>query len=105
MSKFVYNKIPFGHEEYFEHNGLKEGIYKKYHSNGLLYLECNYINGLREGVFKRYHDNGQLYIECNYINGLREGIFKTYNFNGQIIEECMYVNGKKMKQKLHKIFI
>ena len=53
MSKFVRKQLRFGqYEEYFEHNGVKEGIYKEYHSIGQLAEICTYVNGQREGNFK-----------------------------------------------------
>ena len=41
-------------------NGLKEGLWKSYYSNGKLQSECNFINGLKEGLWKSYHSNGKL---------------------------------------------
>ena len=55
-------------EEYFQNAGKIEGVYKKYHHNGQLYSEVNYINGLKNGIYKEYYANGQIKEECNYID-------------------------------------
>jgi len=41
-------------EEYFQNNGIKEGIYKSYYYNKKTCVECNYINGSINGVYKSY---------------------------------------------------
>ena len=56
-------------EEYFIHNGKKEGVYKSYHYNGQLYKEVNYIDGIENGIEKSYWINGKLKEEVNYIDG------------------------------------
>jgi antitoxin component YwqK of YwqJK toxin-antitoxin module len=50
----------------------------------------------KNGIYKRYHPNGQLCNEVNYIDGLRQGIFKSYNGNEQLEEEINYIDGKKV---------
>ena len=47
-------------KEYFQNNGIIEGIYKSYYVNGQLYEEVNYINGERNGIYKSYRENRQL---------------------------------------------
>jgi antitoxin component YwqK of YwqJK toxin-antitoxin module len=80
------------HEEYFEVNGKKEGIYKQYWKNGNLKEICNYINGEMNGIYKLYYETGPLFRICNYINYKKNGIYKTYCYNGQLISEVNYVD-------------
>jgi uncharacterized protein len=107
------------HEEYYEVDGKKEGVYKRYYDNGQLWEECNYVNGKLNGEYKQYHDNGQLEAKCNYVNGetygesveyFSEGTlfykfikypnyreYEEYNgLNGKIKRKFKYENGEKI---------
>jgi antitoxin component YwqK of YwqJK toxin-antitoxin module len=91
-------------EEYFQNNGIKEGIYKKYYDMGNLQLECNYINDKLNGNCKKYNYYGILLIECNYIDDKLHGIYRTYYDNGKIKSEINYTSDKKNKiQKEYNI--
>ncbi len=75
----------------------KNGIWKKYYSNGELKNECKYRNGTPTGFWKHYFENGQLKSEGKYINGKKAGTWKYYFENGEIKEEVQYLNGNKIK--------
>ena len=104
--------------EWFEVNGIAEGIYKSYWCDGQpklicnyvngkkegeekLYLcgqiwyICNYVNGIKQGEYRDYQTNGELWLIGNYVNDMKEGKEKTY-YNGQLVEICNYVNGEKV---------
>jgi antitoxin component YwqK of YwqJK toxin-antitoxin module len=53
-------------EEYFICNYEKEGKYKKYHKNGNLWEEIDYIKGMIHGAYKKYYENGILKEEFLY---------------------------------------
>ncbi|OSZ79188.1 hypothetical protein CAP35_13310 [Chitinophagaceae bacterium IBVUCB1] len=76
------------------------GMYliKDYYKSGALQMEAystdandNNINGL----VKRYHENGQLESEVQYINGKGQGKYITYYANGKLESEEFYVNGER----------
>lgn len=39
--------------EYFQNNGIKEGLCRKYYYNGNLQYEYNYIQNKKNGIFKK----------------------------------------------------
>ncbi len=43
-------------EEYFQLNGKKEGIYKKYYKNGHLECEVNFVDGVKNGIYRTYYN-------------------------------------------------
>ncbi len=105
-------------EEYFQNNGSKEGVYKKYNYKGKLTKECNFVNGKKNGVCiiyvsrvnvkkelnyvddklngicKEYYNDGSVMKECNYINDNLNGTYREYHPNGDIYIECNYINDK-----------
>ncbi len=77
-------------EEYFQNNNKREGIYKRYYSNGNLLIICNYINGKLNGDYKTYYNSGVIETECNYIEHKRTGIYKEYYDNALLYKEYTY---------------
>ena len=68
-------------------NGLPNGSYQSWYSNGKLEFIGNYMNGLnRNGVWKRWYKNGQLESIMIY-QGLSSDI-ETVTSNGLISETC-----------------
>lgn len=67
----------------------------RYHSNGELQLEVNYVDGKREGTMKIYHPNSQLKGLGNYVNGEKTGIMEYYHSNGEVSRRGMYHRDKK----------
>ena len=50
-------------------------IEKTYNDNGQIKTEVFINDGKKERIYKEYHLDGNLYIECNYING-KKSIFQ-----------------------------
>lgn len=48
---------------------LENGLFQKWHANGQLWIEGNYINWKRDGYFQEWDENGTLCIKANYSNG------------------------------------
>lgn len=96
----------------------REGLWKKYHTNGELKSEITYrsnrpfgpyklyfpsgileedgkwVDERNTGEFKRYHPNGQVAQEFTFEeNGLRTGMQKYYYDNGQLELEVKIVKG------------
>jgi antitoxin component YwqK of YwqJK toxin-antitoxin module len=66
----------------------------RYHTNGELQLEVNFVEGKRESV-KTYYPNSQLEDLGNYVNGKEEGLWKSFHENGYLSGEGFYENGEK----------
>ena len=74
-------------------NDIPNGKGVKYHSNGDILYEGNFINGKFEGNGKYYYDNGYYFIgECK--NGLRNGKGIAYYKNGNILYDGDWVNNE-----------
>lgn len=59
--------------------------------NGLAKRTGETKNGLNEGIWTWYHSNGKVQMEGNFISGKREGLWKTYDSTGQIRSESRYI--------------
>lgn len=97
-----YNKVtyPTGfREEFYNKNGVKEGLSKRYYPTGELSDETNYKNGKEHGSHKSYYKNSQLRVETNYKDGKREGIKKEYYKNGELHKEVYFENDNFVRGK------
>lgn len=82
-------------EGIIDDEGVKDGPWKEYYTNGTLKSEGVYRNGKRTGKWRFYHTNGALEQEGNYNNqGNSEGQWKWYYDDGLILREENFVNGK-----------
>ena len=71
-------------EEYKE--GLRFGICKQYHINGVLKYEGEYLNDLKNGKGKEYDSFGRLISEGEY----RDGIILNGNKKNIIMKDNAY---------------
>jgi|GEM_PF-1425011 len=116
---YCYNSGLIYSEATYNANGLLDGMYKQYDSNGSLYAvveykdgkaegrtklyypngqvmrEVNSVNDKNEGIAKEFYECGKLKSEINYRDDLQNGITKRYYKNGKLMAEEFYINGKK----------
>ena len=76
-------------------NGIEHGIYRDWYQDGQLRLEHAYLDGKEHGISREWHYSGQLWYECNYVNGENHGSWQEWRRNGQIRQECNFVNGER----------
>lgn len=69
---------------------LKEGIWKSYYSNGVLYYQGNYISGVPDGKHFFYYEDGSVKEEQFYVNGFKEKVWKKYYPDGRILLAITY---------------
>ncbi len=82
-------------------NGLKNGVWKKFYSNGKLKEKRSFKNGLKVGLYEGFYNNGAKNFVFNFKNGEYNGTNRLWAKNGQIIEEFNYVDGlEKGSQKV-----
>lgn len=95
LSREVINRI--------DKNGLKQGLWKFFYSDGTLMEEVTYLNDKKNGFLKRYDENGVLVKIEKYVNDVLQTdvpelkeyeIRKDYYSNGQIKVEGSYFNNK-----------
>jgi len=76
-------------------NGLPNGLYQSFYSNGKLNWMGNYINGFnRDGMWKRWYENGQLWSIMIY-DGVN-GDISTVTTNGLISIQCWDEDGNEI---------
>ena len=69
---------------------------KKYHWNGQLIFEGEYLNGKKNGKGKKFNANGELIFEGEYLyDKIWFGKGKEYNYQGIVIFEGEYLNGER----------
>lgn len=73
---------------------LNDKFIKMYHSNQLA-EQGKFKNGLRVGVWKTWHKNGVLATDQNWHNGLRSGIYSRFDSNGNLIEKGRFIANYK----------
>ena len=65
-------------------NGIKEGRWLKFYSNGNLWTKEFFKQGKRNGAYEWYWGNGQLYFKGRNENDIAEGTAEYYYPNGQL---------------------
>ena len=75
--------------------GLKNGSFKKFYHNNLLFEERTYKMGKKEGRHIRYWDNGNMAFEYHLKNDAYHGTLKAWNRKGQIIKFLNYSDGQE----------
>lgn len=86
-------------------NGVKNGYYKSYGTNSVLWESSNYKDGEKHGTCTFYFvDNnpGKISQIINYSNGKEHGTNKVWLFEGSkyyLAVESFYENGKEIRKK------
>lgn len=75
-------------------NGLKDGAWLTYSSNGVLIREFNYNKGLLSGKVEMWYSTGTDKLKGNFVNGRKDGIWEYYSKNGKILKKGSFENGK-----------
>ena len=88
---YIYTTIA---RAFLEGHQPNNGPYKLWHSNGHVYIECEYENGKIKGKYKEWYDNGSLAVKCDYINGNKHGQYKEYDEQENLLFEYKYKNGE-----------
>jgi antitoxin component YwqK of YwqJK toxin-antitoxin module len=76
---------------------LNEKFTKMYHSNQLA-EQGEFKNGLKVGLWKTWHPNGIVETTQYWDNGLKKGLFYHYDKNGDVIEKGNFKTDKKQGQ-------
>ncbi len=76
-------------------NGKRDGIFRKWHSPEIIFLEREYKKGIQTGISKSWYSNGQLFFEVNYKDGKKNGNWKSWYENGQVWDIGEYKNGRE----------
>lgn len=77
-------------------NGLMNGKYIEYFSDGTVAACGQYVNGKRHGEYTVYFAVGGTYRKENYRNNLLHGEYTVYNSVGSVAHSEFFYEGKNM---------
>lgn len=78
--------------EYTMKRGTRHGFYRVWHENGVLAQKGNYHNGLLDGVVRKWNTKGQMLGMCKFDNGT--GMLREWYENGQLRYEWSQLQGE-----------
>ncbi|MCH2045459.1 MAG: hypothetical protein MK212_15180 [Saprospiraceae bacterium] len=79
--------------------GLKEGLWQTWYTNGELQLVERWKKGILQGSCEKYDKNGQLVETIHYQNGKLHGKVQKY-VDGLPSQQILYRNGKEKEEKI-----
>ncbi len=68
----------------------RQGLWKKYHTNGNLKSEINYENNRPFGPYKLYYSTGKLQEDGNWVRERNTGKFKRFHPNGAVAQDFTF---------------
>lgn len=77
----------------------KEGIYRKWHDNGVLIEDSEWKNGQRNGRCRKYNNKGLLCFDAYHLNGELHGEQIIYNTNKNTALRTYYFGGKEVPKE------
>jgi antitoxin component YwqK of YwqJK toxin-antitoxin module len=88
----------YPHEHGYYLNGLKDGPWTIFYSNGKLKTNCFFKENKMDGKIESYFINGNINLTGTYVNGLRHGEWVYYNeMNHLEYIKIFYNNGHEVK--------
>ena len=79
-------------------NGIQNGPYKSYDSQGIMVFEGMMENGLKQGKWTSWYDEVQKSEERNYLNDELHGEWTFYFIDGSVKRVEVYENGQLTDQ-------
>lgn len=76
-----------------DENGLIQGEYKEWWSNGIMAMHCFYVDDMLHGEYKYWHTNGRIGAHYFFVDDEKQGEFKSWNLEGKLNEHCFYIGG------------
>ena len=89
-----------GVTEYHKQNGVLDGKWTRWYSNGNKAEEGNYKNGKRNGKWNGWYRSDKKNYSCIYENGKRAGTYREWNSKGKKVKDIDYSNGKRIREYL-----
>jgi len=91
-SNYLYFPISIG----FHKNGIRDGEWKDFSSDGKITFRCWYKNGKMDGPSSNREDFGEIPLTAvgNYQNGKREGEWNWFNPQGKLMKKMVFKNDK-----------
>jgi len=95
LEGIVINYFPQGGvaEEILYKDGLKNGEWKRYFTDGKLKLKAKYIDDKLEGLMLVYHQKGFPEVSGMYKNNFKDGMWMYFNEQGIVTKKERYIKG------------
>ncbi len=78
-------------------NGLKDGLWEQYFSDGVIKLRGTYKAGEKQGRLQLFFPSGQVRLSGLYNNGHQDGVWTSYDEKGKVVKKETYKNGELLK--------
>jgi len=99
------NKKQIYEQYWVDKNNKKEGLYIRWHKNGVIWSQSDYNAGVLHGLTQDWYETGYQSLECTFKHGNLHGIYRTWYENGRLESECEYNNGTLIKvNRLYDIY-
>ena len=77
-------------------NGIIEGLWTEWHTNGMKRNEFTYIDNKNHGKGNSWYKNGQMKLKVNFLDDEFDGKLLRWWENGQLKSEEHFKNGKEV---------
>jgi antitoxin component YwqK of YwqJK toxin-antitoxin module len=78
-------------------NGIKDGLWEQYFSDGTIKLRGKFKAGEKHERFQLFYPSGQLRVSGQYNNGHQDGVWNSYDEKGKLVKKETYKKGKLLK--------
>ena len=72
---------------------LINGTVFDHYENGIIKLLIEFKDGIKNGDYKKWHSNGQLIYKGSYSNGIQDGVFEEFDVFGKKISKTKFKDG------------
>ena len=100
LTEYHINRDKNGATEYHKRNGVLDGPWTRWYSNGKKAEEGIYKDGKRSGQWSGWFRSNKKNYSCFYEHGKRAGTYKEWNSKGKKTKEIYYNNGKRIREYL-----
>ena len=76
-----------------------DGTVFDHYENGVIKLLIEFKNGMKNGDYKKWHSNGQLIFKGYYVDGIENGVFEEFDIYGKKIIKIKYKEGIVLWEK------
>ena len=76
-----------------------DGTVFDHYENGVIKLLIEFKNGIKNGDYKNWHSNGQLILKGYYVDGLENGVFEEFDIYGKKMTKIKYKEGIVLWEK------
>jgi len=85
----------------FTRKGEDDGLYREWYNNGELKYEYHYDLGKKVSIWKSWYEDGTRYTERHFENDELNGKVLVWDERGKLSKEYDYVNGRLMNSEMH----